>query len=152
MTLGEYLNSYLVENNISMREFAKRCGISHTYISYIINGKTGRGQTPTPTIEKYRKIALAMNMDVNSLLGAIDEKASWGGEPPVVTPEEQRMLLMHQTEDWEDLLLKMRSGLPINFTIEESELIRDYRDASEEIREEVAAMLHRSAERKRKGD
>ena len=32
----------------------------------------------------------------------------------------------------------------------EEDLIRDYRDASEEIREEAAGMLHRSAERNRK--
>ena len=37
-------------------------------------------------------------------------------------------------------------------TMEEDDLLRDYRDASAEIREEAAAMLHRSAERNRKNE
>ncbi|MBQ3804004.1 MAG: hypothetical protein II845_09955 [Oscillospiraceae bacterium] len=35
-------------------------------------------------------------------------------------------------------------------TDSEEQLLLDYRDASEEIREEAAGMLHRSAERNRK--
>lgn len=35
-------------------------------------------------------------------------------------------------------------------TVDETQLVEDYRDASEEIREEAAGMLHRSAERNRK--
>ena len=36
------------------------------------------------------------------------------------------------------------------FSPDEVRLVADYRDASDEIREEAAAMLHRSAERNRK--
>lgn len=44
-----------------------------------------------------------------------------------------------------------RSSRPsVNLTDDETELIADYRDATEEIREEAAGMLHRSAERNRK--
>lgn len=72
MTLGEYINNYLIEHDMSIREFARLADISHTYVSYIVNGKTGRGTKPVLTIDKYKKIARAMNMDVNDLLAAVD--------------------------------------------------------------------------------
>ena len=72
MTLGEYINNYLIEHDMSIREFARLADISHTYVSYIVNGKTGRGTKPVLTIDKYKKIARAMNMDVNNLLAAVD--------------------------------------------------------------------------------
>lgn len=36
MELGEYLNKYLNENNLSFREFGKMSNISHTYIANIV--------------------------------------------------------------------------------------------------------------------
>ena len=72
MTLGEYINNYLIEHDMSIREFARLADISHTYVSYIVNGKTGRGTKPVLTIDKYKQIARAMNMDVNDLLAAVD--------------------------------------------------------------------------------
>lgn len=72
MTLGEYINNYLIEHDMSIREFARLADISHTYVSYIVNGKTGRGTKPVLTIDKYKKIARAMNMDVHDLLSTVD--------------------------------------------------------------------------------
>lgn len=57
MTLGEYVNAYCTEHNLSMREFAKMSGISHAYISMIVNGRTPRGNAPKPSIDNYRKAA-----------------------------------------------------------------------------------------------
>lgn len=121
MTLGECINSFLQEHDMSMRTFASRAGMSHTYISYIINGKTARGDAPVPTIDKYRQIANAMGIDVNELISKVDDDIAWGSNPPS----------------------------PV-LSSSEAELVADYRDASEEIREEAAGMLHRSAERNRK--
>lgn len=111
MTLGEYLNNYLNEHNMSMREFAKRCGISHTYISYIINGKTSRGTEPVPTIEKYRKIAAGMNMDVNTLLAEIDDNIAWGdsGRDDEMAEELQ---MLRDREDLRALLLVSAKNTP----------------------------------------
>ena len=43
------------------------------------------------------------------------------------------------------------STIPVYLSNEESQLIDDYRDASDEIRDSALEMLHKSAERNRKG-
>jgi len=73
MTLGECINKYLNDHNMSMRQFAAKAGVSHTYISYLISGRTGRGDAPAPTFEKYRDFARAMGMDVNELIALVDD-------------------------------------------------------------------------------
>ena len=78
MTLGDYIYDYLVDHDMSIREFARLADTSHTYITYIINGKTPRGTKPVLTIDKYKKIARAMNMDVNDLLAAVDDDVALG--------------------------------------------------------------------------
>ena len=86
MTLGEYINNYINEHNMSIREFAKAADISHSYISYIINGKTPRGTAPALTIDKYQKIANAMNLSTNELLASVETGIVWGEQPQ---PREQ---------------------------------------------------------------
>lgn len=77
MSLGEYINQYLNERNMSMREFAKKAGVSHTYITYLINGKTQRGTPLRPTFDKFKLIANAMGMDSDTLAGIVDEDIAW---------------------------------------------------------------------------
>lgn len=79
MDLGEYLNQYLNEHNLSMRKFAEQSGISHSYIAYIVNGKTSRGQKPVLTIDKLKQISVAMGIDVNELLAVVDTDIQWPG-------------------------------------------------------------------------
>ena len=102
MTLGECINRYLVEHNMSMRTFASLAGVSHTYISYLVNGKTPRGSEMIPTIDKYEAIARAMGMDVNSLLDIVNDRIAWGatGEPvSEYSTEEQWILSCYRRAD-----------------------------------------------------
>lgn len=85
MTLGEYINQYLIEHDMSMRKFASLANVSHAYISNIVNGKTSRGNSPSPTIVIYRQIASAMGMDANTLLSMIDDQVAWGDKNKTVT-------------------------------------------------------------------
>ena len=58
---------------MSQREFAKRCNLSNSYISFIeneCNPKTGRPMTPT--IEQYKKIADGMSITVQELFESLD--------------------------------------------------------------------------------
>ena len=130
MTLGECINNYLNDHKMSMRSFATLSGVSHTYISYIINGKTASGAVPVPTIDKYKAFAQAMGMNVNDLIAMVDDKIQWPSS-------------------------KDRKNSFPGFSItseDEINLILDYRDASEEIRQAAAGMLRDSAERGRKGE
>ena len=38
MLIGTFINRYLEENNLSISEFARKCGISKAYISMILKG------------------------------------------------------------------------------------------------------------------
>lgn len=102
MTLGECINRYLSEHNMSMRTFASNAGVSHTYISYLVNGKTPRGSEMIPTIDKYESIARAMGMDVSSLIGIVNDKIAWGTVSEPVSEydsEEQWVLSCYRRAD-----------------------------------------------------
>ena len=65
--LGEFIRQY--RGNQSLREFANKCGISHTHLDSIEKGIDPRsGKTVRITIDTLKKIAKAMNMSINELL------------------------------------------------------------------------------------
>lgn len=78
MTLGECINNYINEHDLSMRKFATLSGVSHAYISNIVNEKTSRGNAPVPSIDVYRGVAKAMGIDVETLISMVDDKIAWG--------------------------------------------------------------------------
>jgi transcriptional regulator with XRE-family HTH domain len=50
MYIGQIISDYLQENQMSQRQFAKRCGLSNGYISMLINNinhKTGKPLIPS---------------------------------------------------------------------------------------------------------
>lgn len=90
MTLGECINNYLNEHKMSMRKFASLAGVSHAYISNIVNGKTSRGNNPVPSIDVYRGVAKAMGISVETLISMVDDKIAWGErkkEPILITKD-----------------------------------------------------------------
>lgn len=65
--LGCYIRKY--RGKQSLREFAKKCGISHTHLDSIEKGIDPRsGKSVRVTIDTLEKIAKAMNMTINELL------------------------------------------------------------------------------------
>lgn len=91
MTLGECINNYLDEHDMSMRKFAALAGVSHAYISNIVNGKTSRGNDPVPTLKVYKGIAKAMGIEVNELLSTIDGKITFGELKKLATFSDEEM-------------------------------------------------------------
>ena len=76
MKLSEIVRNYRLEHDLSQREFAKRCGVTNSYISFIeneCNPKTGRPMTPT--IEQYKKLADGMSISVQELFQSLDKDA-----------------------------------------------------------------------------
>lgn len=104
MDLGEYLNQYLNEHNLSIRKFAEQAGISHSYIAYIVNGKTSRGKKPVLTIDKLKQISAAMGMDTNELLATVDTDIQWPGGTSSydLTPDEWELVLCYRRADDRD--------------------------------------------------
>lgn len=65
--IGEYIHKY--RGDISLRDFADKCGISHTHLDSIEKGIDPRTGKPVKvTVETLKKIANAMNMSINDLL------------------------------------------------------------------------------------
>ncbi len=73
--IGSFIHEY--RGKQSLREFATKCGISHTHLDSIEKGTDYRSGKPVRvTIDTLEKIANAMNMSVNELLiesGAVKE-------------------------------------------------------------------------------
>jgi len=65
--IGDYIKKY--RGNMSLREFAEKCDISHTHLDSIEKGFDPRTGKPVKvTVETLKKIARAMNMSINDLL------------------------------------------------------------------------------------
>lgn len=75
MFLGEIIKKYRTEYQLSQREFAKRAGISYTYISALEKNKDYRtGKPISPTLETVRDVAKGMNMPIDDLLKMLDNE------------------------------------------------------------------------------
>lgn len=70
--LGNFIRCYRADQ--SLREFANKCGISHTHLDSIEKGIDPRsGKSVSITVDTLKKIAHAMNMTINELLLASGE-------------------------------------------------------------------------------
>ena len=74
MKIGEILQRYRKNNDLSQRQFAIKCELSNGYISILekgINPKTGKPVTPTLT--QMKKLADGMDMSLTELLEKADD-------------------------------------------------------------------------------
>ena len=74
MKLSNIVIDYRNKMQISQREFARRCDLSNSYISFIENEYNPRtGKPIVPTLEQYQKIASGMQLTVPQLFELLDE-------------------------------------------------------------------------------
>ncbi|MDA1973129.1 helix-turn-helix transcriptional regulator [Bacillus cereus] len=82
-TLGEIIKNYRLTNKLSLRDFAQKCDVSHTYIGKLEKGVDSRtGKPVEPTLLVIEKIANAMNISTKSLLEEIGFIAKDSTEVP----------------------------------------------------------------------
>ena len=68
MELWELIKQFRQENDISQREFARRCGLSNSLISILEMGVNPQsGKKPVPDLGTYQKLAAAMGMSMQEL-------------------------------------------------------------------------------------
>ena len=93
MTIGTIIENYQKEHMMSEREFARKCGLSHTHINSLKKGVTTGGKKFTPSIDTIRKVAAAMGISTQSLLmSAEDLEIAWE-EKDVAIPEDKMELI-----------------------------------------------------------
>lgn len=73
MKLSKIIMDYRNRMSISQREFARDCGLSNSYISFIENESNPRtGRPIVPTLDQYQKLANGMQMTVHQLFKMMD--------------------------------------------------------------------------------
>ena len=77
MKLGELIAQHRAENDISQREFARRCGLSNSLISLMEMGKNPQtGKEMSPDLETYRKLANGMQISLQKLFEDLGDDAT----------------------------------------------------------------------------
>ena len=71
MTLGEVILKYRKAHGLSMEKFAELSGLSKAYISILERNRTPRGSAPSPSIDTYRSVAKAIDIDVDDVVHVI---------------------------------------------------------------------------------
>ena len=67
--LGQYLQNERNKRNMSLREFSKYLGISHSYLNKLENGVDSRtGKPVSPTIEMLNDISKSLHFSLEYLL------------------------------------------------------------------------------------
>lgn len=67
--LGQYLQNERNKRNMSLREFSKYLGISHSYLNKLENGVDSRtGKPVSPTIEMLSDISKSLHVSLEYLL------------------------------------------------------------------------------------
>ena len=124
MKLSQIIKQYRENADITMQDFAEKCGLSKGYISMLEKGQHPQNNRPlVPSISTLQKLAVGMNMSIDQLFSIIDS----------------------------DVVVSVNVPTPAqDLKPDEERLLADYRDASDEIRGAAAGMLHDSAERNRK--
>lgn len=67
MRIGEWINSYRAENQLSMADFAKKAGVSKAYVGFLEKG------TVNPTTKMLSKIANALGMTLQEFMASVDD-------------------------------------------------------------------------------
>lgn len=74
MHLGEYIRQYRDLHKMTVREFAKRSGLSPGYISMLENNRNPKNNEPIiPSIETFQKVAIGMGITVHEIMRHVDE-------------------------------------------------------------------------------
>lgn len=73
MTIGDVIKEFRKLNELSLEEFGKLAGLSRSYVSMLENNRDPRGNPVNPSLETIDKIASAIGVDVDALVGQIDQ-------------------------------------------------------------------------------
>lgn len=119
MTLGKIIATYRKEKKISLRSFAERANLSHSYISALEKEIDPRSKKLlTPTYDAIKKIAKAMGMETNELINILDDN-----QPIIINSNSNYKKLLNEVDKIEILeyLLKEEKIIPQNKTLSSNE-------------------------------
>ena len=75
MTIGEIIKAYRADHHMSMDAFAKKAGLSKSYISILErNYNPSSKRAPEPTLDTIAAISNAVEMDFNDVFSQLDKE------------------------------------------------------------------------------
>lgn len=93
MELKEAVAAYRQEHNLSAREFAKMCGLSHVQVIRIERGVGSDGKPLEPTIKTLRKLAYGMGISITEVIHMCkDLVVHWDADDVAIAPEKQSVI------------------------------------------------------------
>ena len=120
MKLSEIVKNYRLTHGLSLRAFARRCGVSHTAISRIEAEQNSIGNPFVPTVETLVGIADAMGMSLNDLLHMIGDEDVYISEADELrdmlrdNPDMRMLLSISSKFDKDDFAVLMQTAKAIN--------------------------------------
>ena len=97
MRIGEWINTYRAENQLSMADFAKKTGVSKAYVGFLEKG------TVNPTTKMLSKIANALGMTLQEFMVSVDDDdiitIPSASDLPPLTADEERLLSKYRRLD-----------------------------------------------------
>lgn len=129
MKIGEVVQQYRESHNLSLREFAKRCGLSHVVVSFIEKGERSSGEPYLPKFDTVRKLARGMGTSAENLIANCDDfdlDISVGPEETPIYAD----FINKQTTD-EMMLLQAYRLIPMEHRIEAMQAIFKIKDKYE---------------------
>ena len=110
MNIGTLIENYQMEHHMSEREFARKCGISHTHINALKKGVTSAGKVFTPTVDTLRKVAAAMGISLQTLMMEVEDlEIKWEEKDVAIPPA--KMELINRVLTMDDIQLDRLSRL-----------------------------------------
>ena len=125
MKLSEIVKNYRSTHGLSLRAFAKRCGVSHTAIARIEAEKNSAGNPFVPDVETLVGISNAMGMSLNDLLHMIGDEDVYVSETDELrdmlrdNPDMRMLLSISSKFDKDDFAVLMQAAKAINRRYEE---------------------------------
>lgn len=75
MTLGDIIKQYREEHELNMEQFAEKAGLSKGYVSMLEKNEHPKtGKPISPSLEKIKDIAGAMDLTIDDILKIIDSE------------------------------------------------------------------------------
>ena len=136
MKLGEIIKKYRQEHEMSLRDFAQKCGTSHSYISMLEDGKNSKtGEPMTPTLATLKKISSALEISLNELMIKADDM------PVKIEPHPSPFISYRSTQSQESIYENNGVGVRIpvfgsvaaGIPIEAITDIEDYEEISQDL-------------------
>lgn len=129
MTLGEMVSEYRQSHGLSMRDFARRCGVSHVVVQYVEKGERQNGEPYMPKFDTVRKLARGMGKTAEELISECEDfdlDISVGSEESPIYAD----FLSSQSTD-EMMMLQAYRMIPIEHRIEAMQAIFKIREKYE---------------------